>query len=179
MGYAGGTKSSPTYQSLGDHTETIQIDYDPTRITYGELLDLFWENHQPTSKAWSRQYMAAVFYHDEEQNSLALASRDREAIATGKKIHTEILPFTGFTLAENYHQKYRLQREKDLMQEFSRIYPSFEDIINSTSAARVNGYLGGYGTGARLKDDLDRLGLSPKAGRQLLQYVESRNNNHL
>ena len=176
MGYAGGTKSSPTYQSLGDHTETIQIDYDSTRISYENLLDLFWKSHEPSSKAWSRQYMAAVFYHDDEQKKLALASRDRESSTIGKKIHTEILPFSGFTLAENYHQKYRLQRERGLMQEFARIYPAFEDITNSTAAARVNGYLGGYGTAARLKADLDTLGLSAQGGHQLLRLVESRGN---
>lgn len=176
MGYAGGTKSSPTYQSLGDHTETIQIDYDPARISYESLLDLFWKSHEPSSKAWSRQYMAAVFYHDDEQKKLALVSKDRESSTIGKKIHTAILPFTGFTLAENYHQKYRLQREMDLMQEFARIYPAFEDFINSTAAARVNGYLGGYGTAARLEVDLDGLGLSLQGGRQLLRLVESRGN---
>ncbi len=176
VGYAGGTTSSPTYQTLGDHTETIQIEYDPTRITYENLLDLFWKSHEPSSKAWSRQYMAAVYYHDDVQKELALASKNRKASAIAKKIHTEILPYTGFTLAENYHQKYRLQREKDLMQEFAKIYPSSENFINSTAAARVNGYLGGYGTVDRLKVDLDHLGLSPQGGRQLLRIVEMRNN---
>lgn len=176
VGYAGGTTSSPTYQSLGDHTETIQIEYDPSRITYDNLLDLFWKSHEPSSKAWLRQYMAAVFYHDEMQKDLALASRNRVASAIAKKIHTEILPFTGFTLAENYHQKYRLRREKGLLQEFAKIYPSFDDFNNSTATARVNGYLGGFGTADRLKVDLDRLGLSPKGGRQLLRIVEMRNN---
>jgi methionine-S-sulfoxide reductase len=176
VGYAGGTTSFPTYQSLGDHTETIQIEYDPTRITYENLLDLFWKSHEPSSKAWSRQYMAAVFYHDDVQKELALASKNREASGIAKKIHTEILPFTGFTLAENYHQKYRLQREKDLMREFAKIYPSFDNFNNSTATARVNGYLGGFGTVDRLKVDLDRLGLSPQGGLQLLRIVEYRNN---
>ena len=176
VGYAGGTKPSPTYRSLGDHTETIQIDYDPAQITYEDLLELFWKSHKPTTKSWSRQYMTAVFYHNEDQKDLASASKDRQEKAIGQKIHTKVLPFTGFTLAENYHQKYRLQREKDLMQEYARIYPSFEDIINSTSAARVNGYLGGYGTAARLKGNLKNFGLSPEAGRRLLMYVESRKN---
>jgi hypothetical protein len=161
---------------LGDHTETIQIDYDPAQITYDDLLELFWKSHQPTSKAWSRQYMAAVFYHNKEQKDLASASKDRQEKVIRQKIHTKILPFTGFTLAENYHQKYRLQRERDLIQEYARIYPSFEGVINSTSAARVNGYLGGYGTAARLKDNLKNLGLSSEAGRRLLLYVESRKN---
>ncbi len=62
VGYAGGTKRNPTYYNLGDHTETIQIDYDPTYVSYRELLDIFWESHDPAARPWSRQYMAVVFY---------------------------------------------------------------------------------------------------------------------
>jgi peptide methionine sulfoxide reductase MsrA len=61
VGYAGGMKKNPTYRSLGDHTETVQIDFDPSVIPYGELLAVFWESHEPGSSTWSRQYMNAVF----------------------------------------------------------------------------------------------------------------------
>ena len=94
MGYSGGTRKNPTYHSLGDHIETFQIDYDPARITYGQLLDIFWHSHQPDRKSWSRQYMAAVFYHTDEQKKLALQTRDQEANRLGTKIYTEILPAT-------------------------------------------------------------------------------------
>ena len=67
MGYAGGKKSNPTYHDLGDHTETLQIDFDPDVITYDELLEIFWASHNPGRKSWSRQYMAAVFYHNHKQ----------------------------------------------------------------------------------------------------------------
>lgn len=166
----------PTYQKIGDHTETIQIDFDPERISYERLLDLFWEGHDPTSRAWSRQYMAMIFFHDEAQKTAALASRNRQESAFGREIHTKVLPFTGFTPAENYHQKYHLQKEKGLMQEFTRIYPDFSDFVDSTAAARVNGYLGGYGTAARLEADLDQLGLSPEGRRQLLELFGARRN---
>lgn len=174
VGYAGGTKAAPTYHSLGDHAETIQIDYDPARISYGDLLDIFWQSHDPSARAWSKQYMAAVFYHGEEQKKMAEESRDRLASAAGKPIHTQILPLKAFYLAEEYHQKYRLRREKNLLREFERIYPVTGDLVDSTAAARVNGYLGGYGTSADLKADIHRLGLSDNAGRYLLKVVESR-----
>ena len=77
VGYAGGAKENPTYHNLGDHTETLQIDYDSSKISYEKLLELFWEEHDPTSRSWSRQYKAVVFYHDEEQKRLAIAGRDR------------------------------------------------------------------------------------------------------
>ncbi len=120
--------------------------------------------------------MSAVFYHDELQKTAVLSSRNRQESARGREIYTKILPFTGFTPAENYHQKYRLQREKDLMQEFTRIYPSFGDLIDSTAAARVNGYLGGYGTVAQLEAELDQLGLSLEGRRQLLKLYGVRRN---
>ncbi|MFZ0612811.1 MAG: hypothetical protein WAM73_11275 [Desulfobacterales bacterium] len=67
-----------------------------------------------------------------------------------------------------------MRREKNLLREFERIYPATEDLVDSTAAARVNGYLGGYGTSADLKADINRLGLSDNAGRYLLKVVESR-----
>lgn len=171
VGYAGGSKKAPTYRSLGDHTETIQIDYDPARISYHQLLDIFWENHTPTSKSWSRQYMAAVFYHNETQKKAAIESKEREASRRKARIHTQILPHTGFHMAEDYHQKYRLRREPELLREFQGIYPAPDDLANSTAAARVNGYLGGFGTVAELRADLSRLGLSSAGGSTLLQIV--------
>lgn len=161
VGYAGGKKKDPTYHSLGDHTETIQIDYDPTQISYEELLDVFWNSHSPTSRSRSRQYMAAVFYHNAEQRKLAVESRDREAVKRKGKIYTEILSFTGFYLAESYHQKYWLRQERDLMKEFNAIYPNDEDFVNSTAAARLNGYLGGYGKLEDLKVELGSPSLLP------------------
>ena len=176
VGYAGGTKeAAPTYHNLGDHTETIQIDYDPSQVSYSDLLDIFWRNHDPSARAWSKQYMAAVFYHTDEQKKLAEESREREASKREKRIQTQILPFTAFYRAEEYHQKYRLRRERNLLQEFERIYPAADDLVDSTAAARVNGYLGGYGTSADLKTDLNRLGLSAEGSRYLLRIVDSKN----
>ena len=171
VGYAGGAKKNPTYHQLGDHTETIQIDFDPEKITYERLLDMFWAGHDPTSRSWSRQYKAVIFYHGEEQRNQALATRDRLAERLGAKIHTEILPNQGFYLAEAYHQKYRLRSVRDIMAEFSAMYPVDEDFVDSTAAARVNGYLGGYGSPEALKSDVGELGLSPEAGKRLLEIV--------
>ena len=171
VGYAGGAKENPTYHNLGDHTETLQVDYDPSKISYEKLLELFWEEHDPTSRSWSRQYQAVVFYHDEEQKRLASASRDRQAAKLGKAIHTEVLPYSRFYAAEDYHQKYYLRGHRSILRQFLQHYPQAADLMNSTAAARVNGYLGGYGTPAALKADLDRLGLSEAAREELLERV--------
>ena len=171
VGYAGGAKENPTYHNLGDHTETLQIDYDPLKISYEKLLDLFWEEHDPTSRSWSRQYKAVVFYHDEEQKRRAIAGRDRLAAKLGKTIHTEVLPNSRFYAAEDYHQKYYLRQHRQILRQFQQHYPQAADLMNSTAAVRVNGYLGGYGTSDSLKIDIDRLGLSEAAREELLERI--------
>jgi peptide-methionine (S)-S-oxide reductase len=118
--------------------------------------------------------MSIIFYHDEEQKRLAQETRDREAANRNAKIYTEIVPYTEFYLAEDYHQKYRLQNEPDLMGEFRRMFPHMADFINSTAAGRVNGYLAGYGTSEALEAEIDMLGLSETGVRRLRQIVAGR-----
>ncbi|OJX38071.1 MAG: hypothetical protein BGO78_08545 [Chloroflexi bacterium 44-23] len=164
--------SNPTYTNLGNHAETIQLDYDPTQISYSELLDIFWQNHQPTSNYGSSQYRAIVFYHDQEQRKLAEESKMALATKLGKEIVTEIAPYQNFTWAEDYHQKYQL-RNSPLAAEYLQIYPDLTDFVNSSAVARVNGYLAGYGTSEMLAGEIDRLGLS-QAGKDYLQKSVSR-----
>jgi peptide-methionine (S)-S-oxide reductase len=171
VGYAGGTTENPTYYNLGDHTETIQIEYDPAAISYEELLNVFWTSHDPSRQPWSRQYMSILFYHDEEQKRVAFEMRDRMATETGREILTEFVPFSGFYLAEDYHQKYRLQQDGVLVREFRTIYPDPGDFVDSTATARVNGYLAGYGSLEMLRDELDSLGLSAKGRDHLWERV--------
>jgi peptide-methionine (S)-S-oxide reductase len=174
VGYAGGSKRNPTYHDLGDHSETIQIDYDPTEITYKELLDVFWNNHSPTSRSVSRQYASIIFTHDEEQERLAMETKEQEEAETGQRITTEIVPYTEFWQAEHYHQKYRLRGVKALWEAFKAMYPDFDDLVNSTAAARVNGYVGGHGTTEQLEEEIDKLGLSSEAQEKLREIAERR-----
>jgi methionine-S-sulfoxide reductase len=174
VGYAGGTSREPTYQTIGDHTETFQIDFDPEMISYDELLDIFWASHDPRRSAWSSQYKAAVFVHDEVQRAAAERSRERVHSALGTPVRTEILPAGPFYLAEGYHQKYRLQGVRGLAAEFAEMYPRMRDFVDSTAAARVNGYLDGYGNLEMVDKDLDKLGLTPTGAALLRTKVESR-----
>lgn len=168
MGYSGGSKNNPTYHNIGDHTEAFQVDFDPAKITYEQLLDIFWASHRPDERPWSRQYMKAVYSHNEAQKRLAEASRDKVAAKIRGQVSTPILPATEFYLAEDYHQKYALRRgAPDLLREYEAIYPKLEDLVNSTAVTRVNGYLGGFGSPEVFNAEVDRLGLSP-AGRDKL-----------
>jgi methionine-S-sulfoxide reductase len=174
VGYAGGTKQDPTYRDLGDHTETVQIDYDPARITYEELLNVFWTGHDPMRRSWSRQYASIIFVHNEEQRKLAEETKARMTRDIRGTVHTEIVSYSGFTLAENYHQKHSLQQYPEFMEELNRTYPSPGEFVASTAAARLNGYLGGEGSYEALIQDLDGLGLSPARKQTLRELVQSR-----
>ncbi|MBE0427676.1 MAG: peptide-methionine (S)-S-oxide reductase [Nitrospirae bacterium] len=173
VGYAGGITENPTYHNLGDHTESIQIDYDPSSISYGDLLTLFWESNHNEYPSWSQQYKSIIFYHNDTQRVLALESKEGKERERGKKLYAEIVPFTRFYLAEDYHQKFHLRREYDMLEEFHLMYPKERDFINSTSAARVNGYLAGYGTYAALTRELGSLGLSERAEKKLLDIART------
>lgn len=117
VGYTGGHTSNPTYEEVcadrTGHAEAVRVEYDPRKISYEQLLDVFWNNHNPTTlnsqgPDFGSQYRSAIFYHTPEQERLA---RDSKA-ALGKSgrfarpIVTEIVPAAEFYPAEDYHQKY-------------------------------------------------------------------------
>ncbi len=116
-GYSGGQKENPTYEEVSSgktgHVEAIQVYYDPSKITYVALLDVFWRHIDPTDAGGQfvdrgPQYRSVIFYHDEGQKRFAEKSKE-ELMKSGKfnkPIATEILPFTRFFDAEEYHQDY-------------------------------------------------------------------------
>lgn len=126
---------------MGDHSECIQLDFDPQTVSYEELLDVFWASIDPTQHAWKIQYETIVLAHDERQLALAQASaRVMEGLLG--PVATRIEMLDRFWLAEGYHQKYYLRHDHEHMRPFAEVYPDEARFINSTSAARVNGVLG-------------------------------------
>jgi peptide methionine sulfoxide reductase msrA/msrB len=117
-GYTGGGTVTPTYEEVSSggtgHAEAVEIVYDPARISYGRLLDVFWRNVDPTTADRQfcdvgRQYRTAVFFHDDEQRRLAVDSKARleaSGVLGGKPVVTEIVPASTFYPAEDYHQDY-------------------------------------------------------------------------
>jgi peptide-methionine (S)-S-oxide reductase len=175
VGYSGGNKVNPTYHDLGDHSEAVQIDFNPAEISYSDLLNIFWNEHDPELSHFSRQYMSIIFFHNAEQQQEAMISRNTIQQQKPLKIRTEINPLSVFYLAEDYHQKYYLQSTPELMKEFRSFYPLNQDFINSTAAARVNGYLGGYGMLISLRAELANLGLTESGGNLLLETIRHKN----
>ena len=140
VGYAGGDKENPTYHNLGGHTETIQIEYDPTAISYKELLEIFFENHNPYVKPYSTQYKSIVFYHNQDQKEIY--QNYVEKLKENKTLYTQLKEYEKFYYAEFYHQKYQLQGFSRLMKEVQKYYPKDMNFINSTLTARLNYFVG-------------------------------------
>ena len=121
VGYTGGTLENPTYRAVctdtTGHAEAVDVEYDPSKVTYEQLLDIFWDNHDPTTlnrqgPDFGSQYRSAIFYHDDVQESAARESRERRN-ASGRyprPIVTEITPASTYYRAEEYHQQYLEKR---------------------------------------------------------------------
>jgi hypothetical protein len=137
-------------------------------VTYEQLLDVFWANHDPCRPSYSTQYRSAIFYRTAEERAAAEASCARIARSCGD-VHTAIEPLGRFYRAEDYHQKYRLRNDRTLMSEFQAMFPVDRDFVDSTAAARANGWLDGCGEGALARDTAGLLGLSDGAVDHLLE----------
>jgi peptide-methionine (S)-S-oxide reductase len=117
VGYTGGHTKNPTYKEVCSdrtgHAEALLVEYDPAQVSYEQLLDAFWEIHDPTQlnrqgADYGSQYRTAIFFHDAEQEKAAKASKERVARSRKyrKPIVTEVVPAGEFYIAEDYHQQY-------------------------------------------------------------------------
>jgi peptide-methionine (S)-S-oxide reductase len=115
VGYTGGTVNDPSYEQVCSdttgHAEAVQVFFEPDVVSYDELLDTFWSIHDPTSRdrqGWDfgSQYRSAIFFHDSDQERLAIGSRDERQHAVHRPIVTEIAAASPFYDAEEYHQRY-------------------------------------------------------------------------
>src|SRR5260370_12731772 len=114
-GYTGGTRDNPSYEQVSSgrtgHAEAVELTYDPSKVTYEELLNAFWNMHDPTTLNYQgpdhgHQYRSAIFFHNPEQEAAARRSAAEAQRYFKKPIVTEIVPATTFYRAEEYHQRY-------------------------------------------------------------------------
>lgn len=115
VGYTGGKAKNPTYKDVctdeTGHAEAVRIEFDPKKVSYKELLDLFWRIHDPTQMNRQgpdvgTQYRSAIFYQNEKQKKIAIKSRQEEQRKLKKPVVTQIVPASEFYMAEEYHQDY-------------------------------------------------------------------------
>ncbi len=163
VGYAGGRTIDPTYRDLADHSEVLQLDFDPSQLAYETLVDEIWRNRRGGHSSGRHQYMEAVFAESPEQARIARAVvGDRAPVIEGAR----------FYVAEDYHQKYKLRHDAVLMCELAAYTP--RELVDSTIAARLNGYAAGHGSRATVDADLARFGLSPEAAARVARLVAGR-----
>jgi peptide-methionine (S)-S-oxide reductase len=121
VGYIGGKTENPTYKEVctdgTGHAEAVEVEFDPSKVAYNDLLQVFWENHDPTQvnrqgPDWGTQYRTAIFYHSPEQQAQAEASKQalEQSHRYPKPIATQIVPAVTFYPAEDYHQQYLEKR---------------------------------------------------------------------
>jgi len=121
VGYTGGHTENPNYKEdctdRTGHAEAVEVEFDPAKVQYADLLKVFWENHDPTQlnrqgPDWGTQYRSAIFYHSPEQAAEAQASKEalERANRYSKPIVTQIVPAVAFYPAEDYHQQYLEKR---------------------------------------------------------------------
>lgn len=121
VGYTGGEAKNPTYKEVctdrTGHAEAVEVEYDPAKVSYNDLLNVFWENHDPTQlnrqgPDFGAQYRSAIFYHSPEQEQAARASKQEleKSHRFSRPIVTQIVPAVTFYEAEDYHQQYLEKR---------------------------------------------------------------------
>ncbi|KAL2552708.1 Peptide methionine sulfoxide reductase A5 [Forsythia ovata] len=143
-GYAGGSKANPEYRSLGDHAESVQIEYDPRSISFRQLLEVFWTNHDSRQVFGQgpdvgNQYRSIIFTNGTEESRLAALSKEREQTRSKNSVvTTQIQQLGTFYPAEPEHQKFELKRNPFLLQLIGNL-PT-EELERSSLAAKLNGY---------------------------------------
>ena len=171
VGYAGGQSKDPTYRRMGDHTEAFQVDFDPEKISFDELLAIFWSEHNPCARPWSTQYKAILFFEGEAQREAAEKSLAKLEKSLSTPVRTELLAVGTFYRAEAYHQKYTLRRHDALMADLRELYPSERAFQDATAVAKVHAHIDRHLDLQALRRELAGLGLRV-VGEQSLEGIE-------
>lgn len=163
VGFSGGTAPSPSYRKMGDHTETVEVDFNPNLISYEEILLHFWRNHYPNRDNYKgRQYISLIRFHGPAQEQAVQKVKRQMELEIGEEIETDIAPFTGFTAAEERHQKYYLKRYPKALEQLTPLYPDPQLLADSTFAARLNGFVKGFGNREDLKLEITGWNIAPE-----------------
>ncbi|EPY2273017.1 peptide-methionine (S)-S-oxide reductase [Clostridium sporogenes] len=175
VGYTGGNTLFPTYNSIGDHLETVEIYYDSSKITFENLLMVFEKNHNYTTRPSLLQYNSAILYNNENEKELCLNWKKSKEEELTKEVLTKISPIEKFYYAEFYHQKYYVQLEPVIMSNLRSKFSTGNDLISSPLCHKLNAYLAGYGSLKELNNEIKDFNLSKDAKNRLLSIVEGFN----
>jgi len=142
VGYAGGTTADPTYHDIGDHSEAIQVDYDPSEPSFSDLVDAAVDAHDPRTQPRKRQYQNVLFHETPAERETIEGRLDERFDADA--VATRVEPLEGFTVAESYHQKYRLRSKRAVLDAFETTGYDDAGIRESPAAAKLNARAAGH-----------------------------------
>ncbi len=143
VGYAGGTKPDPSYEVIGDHTEVVQIDYDPEQLSFGDLLEWAFSEHQPHRQPRKRQYQNIIFTETADQHDQLQVFLD-ESKFSRDRLETRLEELDEFSVAEDYHQKFQLRGKRWITDVFDEANYDAEAIRESPAAAKLNAHAAGH-----------------------------------
>ncbi|MEF8813825.1 MAG: peptide-methionine (S)-S-oxide reductase [Halovenus sp.] len=143
VGYAGGTKLDPSYRTLGDHTEVVRLEYDPTTTRYRDILEMAFAEHSPERQARNRQYHNVVLVESDKQAETLDAFLDSRGL-DADSIETRLERLDEFYLAEPYHQKYNLKSTQWMMTAFDEAGYDATEIRRSPAGAKLNAHVSGH-----------------------------------
>ncbi len=143
VGYAGGTKPAPSYAVIGDHTEVIQLEYDPDRVSFRELLAWAFSEHQPLRQPKKRQYQNIVFTETPGQDEQLQAFLDRSGFDR-ERVETRFEELEEFYVAEDYHQKFQLRGTRWITDVFDEANYNPEAVRESPAATKLNAHAAGH-----------------------------------
>ncbi|MFB6150266.1 MAG: peptide-methionine (S)-S-oxide reductase [Haloarculaceae archaeon] len=140
VGYAGGTTDDPTYHDVGDHSEAVQVDYDPGVLPFADLVDAAVANHDPRNQPRDRQYQHVVFHESAAQRRTV---EERLSDLAVDRVATRIEPLDSFTVAEPYHQTFNLRGKRAVLRAFEDAGYGDDDRRESPAAAKLNAHVAG------------------------------------
>lgn len=141
VGYAGGTDPDPTYESIGDHSEVVQADYDPDATSFAALVDEAIGRHAPTRQPATRQYQHVLFHETEDEREAIERALGELEVPT---VETRVEPLGSFAVAEPYHQKFNLRGKRWATDAFDDAGYDRVDVRESPAAAKLNAELAGH-----------------------------------
>ncbi|MCL9815250.1 peptide-methionine (S)-S-oxide reductase MsrA [Natranaeroarchaeum aerophilus] len=143
VGYAGGTKPDPSYEVIGDHTEVVQIEYDPDTVSFSDLVKWAFTEHHPPTQAEKRQYQNIAFTETPTQRDQLRRFLDGSEW-TEDQIETRLESLDAFTLAEDYHQKFQLRGTRWITDAFEEAGYDAAAVRESPAAAKLNAHVAGH-----------------------------------
>lgn len=179
VGYLGGSTLNPNYENIGDHSESIEIVFDSSRVSYSNLVKAFFRCHQPNKTRLLRQYASIIFPTTSEQNIVAFEEKNRFELGQKFKCTTEIIEKDSRTFyqAENYHQKYLLRNYPSLtslLENKLGISLDSEEFLTGELSTKLNGYFSGESQDIQtdITDILRRMNIDTESLKLLLESLD-------